>query len=288
MAKISQLQMMSVFILTSLFSSAGHSEDLPFRSNPGLYSSGSFLLNCFDGLECKLDLGVNITSLSQDAYAQLKNQKEIGKVKYASATGAVEDCSILEDQKIELGNSGFQSQVINPVYCPISPSKITLIGLDVFKEQSIYIDNQSHTLTIGYQLQSEKSLKPFRTSEVGHIILPVHFNRGKINVDAFFDTGAAFSLLDVELIMQNPEVFSVISSQETGMNDSFGNPIKTLRTIANTYLENVVFVAPYLQGVDFRGIQNFMGPKTQALIGFNLIVSKNWYFDFKNKTWFVE
>lgn len=273
--------------LALLSSYSSHSVTISLEQSNTMFSGGEFLISCQEGLRCKLDLGANITSLSNESFEQLDNPKVVGTAKYQTASGAEETCNFLENITLKLGAS-YETQEINPVYCPTFAPKHTLIGLDIFKNETIYIDSSRKNITIGYEPSVDTELQTFRTDSVGHIIIPIGFKRDSITVDAFLDTGAVFSLISNQLIEEYPEVFSVVATSDTGTVDSFGNPIKTQRTIANSYINGFIFISPYLMGIDFTPVQRFMGPEVKAIIGYNLIKEKNWFLDFKNNTWFLE
>ncbi len=274
-----------LFVLVFHNQALGSSIEL--RKTNSMFSTGEFLTSCQNNLACKIDLGLNLTSLSLESFNQLQSPSIIGTVSYSTASGAAYECDILANLKLKLGKT-YTSQLINPIYCYQYAPKNTLIGLDVFKNQKIFWDNNKNSITFNYVPNDNKGLWDFTVDSFGHIIIPVRFSRTGSAVDSFIDSGSAASLISRDLLVSYPDSFYIVSKADSGITDGTGNSLKSERCISNTYINEVVIVAPYLMAVDFKPIQKFMGPEVMALIGFNIIKEKNWYFDFENQQWFVE
>lgn len=48
------------------------------------------------------------------------------------------------------------------------------------------------------------------------------------------------------------------------------------------------FIAEYVLIMDFTGLQSFLGPEVDFVLGHNLLSEADWVFDTKNQKWDVQ
>jgi predicted aspartyl protease len=278
---------MMVFLLglSSLFA-----QEIVFDTTRSMFGAGEINLECqlkekHD--KCKFDTGANISTISSGSVLlEEENPEVIASTSYTTATGAQKSCDFIKITDIKIGN--YLIDELTPVSCNLNPGEKAknLIGLDAFHQKSFYLDYKSGKIIVNYTPPEDKVLRDFDVDSVGHILIPVRLTDGTSST-AMFDTGASLTVVSNKFINDHEQRFSVLETNNLGQ-DSFGNPIEMRKTISTLKIEDQSYVAEYIMGIDFKAIHDNAGAHVNFILGHNIISSNNWYFDLKNKKWYVE
>ncbi len=88
----------------------------------------------------------------------------------------------------------------------------SVLGIDLIGEQTFEVDLKNKQLNF---LRKQPSVKPSYTTRrlaTGHFTISI--NLGKNNVDVLFDTGADTTVIDLQYIKQNSELFQLVRSDD--------------------------------------------------------------------------
>jgi len=261
---------------------------VPLVAVNGMYGGGTFKVSCaapdMSGT-CQLDTGLNVSYFSSGAFSTLP--PSLGTATYTSVTGSVIQCDYVSLASIRLGDT-VELGSIEPVVCPEEKNKsqTNLLGLDVFAGRSFVLDAPKSQLVL---LENPAVLaNSFQVDNVGHILISVQSGFQKPReVLAMFDTGAAISTVDMELVKAQPENFTVIETHSVGT-DAFGNPINSSLVIGSLQVGDVKIFAKYFIAMDFSAFQTVSDAKIQMILGYNVIAGERWSINMADRTWAAE
>lgn len=255
-----------------------------------MFGAGEVKLPCsYAGKQdtCKLDTGANVSTISPGG-GLLKGEDShiLATSTYTTASGATKECNFIELFDLNIGH--YTIEKLTPVSCSLNEGEKgkNLIGLDAFADQKIYLDYKNKKIIVGYEPPKNKELHPYEVDSVGHILIPTHILNGTKTM-AMFDTGAALTVVAHQFIEENSDKFSVLESTPVGK-DSFGNPLEMKKTISSLKIAGETYIAEYIMGIDFSAIHQNAGSEVNYILGHNVISQNNWFFDLKNRTWYVE
>jgi hypothetical protein len=250
-----------------------------------MYGGGTFKTECtapnMSGI-CQIDTGLNVSSFKSNSFTVLP--PSLGTATYTSVTGSVIKCDYVALPSIQLANK-VNLGALEPVVCSdgVNGGKNNLLGLDAFTNLSFTLSAKKSQLTL---LEKAPVLPHhFESGSDGHILLPIQSGfKDQIDILAMFDTGAAISTVDIELVKAQPSNFTIIQTNSLGT-DAFGNPINSYLVIGSIQVNGLNIVAQYFIAMDFAPFQEVAGGKIQMILGYNTIEDFDWTINMKDKTW---
>ena len=279
-------QTLLTFIFLS-FSWLASADDvvIPLKTMNAMYGGGTFSVPCsgpdMSGT-CQIDTGLNVSYFSANAFTVLP--ASIGKATYTSVTGSVVKCDYAALPSIQL-NGAVDLGPLEPVICSAEENKsqTNLLGLDAFAERSFILNAKKYELVL---LEKNPVLpNSFEIDNVGHILMKVQSGFKKpLEALAMFDTGAAVSTVDIELVKAQPENFTIVETNAIGT-DAHGNPINSYLVIGSVRVGQILIVAEYFIAMDFSPFQKVSGSPIQLILGYNAIDHFEWTINMKDKTW---
>ncbi len=220
-----------------------------------------------------LDTGAASSSVINDEHT--KNYLCLEQTESIGASGISTAAQVIQMQTLSVGRYTFKKS-------QIKRTDRSVLGIDLIGEQIFEVDLKNKLLNFLSELPSVKPNYAIRRLATGHFTLSI--NLGNNNVDVLFDTGADTTVIDLQYIKQNAELFQLVRSEDGY--DHHGNKIPSeIYKIAEVEvgtlgLQNVE-MATFDFGVHLR--QKMEG--VPIILGNNIIGGAAWAFDLKLGRW---
>lgn len=154
-----------------------------------------------------------------------------------------------------------------------------IIGNDIFMKRNFMIDNQRNVFTTNYAPTTPTHpLLILNKKWFGFSI-----RIGELYVDSLFDTGAAATLVDPELIKAMPENFEF--RKEIEITDGAGRKLQSaIYKLKNLIIEGELHTGINVLTYPLDSLQKEL-PTVRVILGFNVIRKQNWWFNFEHRQW---
>lgn len=238
----------------------------------------------FDGLSKRfqLDTGANTSMVAPDS--QTSTYLSEGKVQLEGAAGQPFECDLISANTISI-----DALTVNKLQfkrCDLGIHSFHNLGLDLFRGQIIELDFKTNTLSLPTKIAEGWTLHPLIRLDRGHLKIDANINDMKLKV--LFDTGAQLTAVDIQFVENNPELFTLIDSQEAG-HDITGKPIfMKFYELTKIQIGAMVFEKTTVAAFDFGKLRNYLGENTPIILGANAIIQANWIFDLVSNQWAVQ
>lgn len=226
-----------------------------------------------------LDTGCGTTSLMLSKFSE--RLFKVGENE-SSGTIGTEVFDLVEVDQIELGPLVKRN-------CHVSRSNTlkidkNLLGMDVLKSSSILLSYKRSELSFnerpsGLNLQS---ISPDPWGSQPYINIKFQDQ----DLKALWDTGAGITIVDINFIKKNPELFELVG--ESMGTDSTGNDIVTPNyKIKSLEISGHFFDSHEIAAIDMSHVNSKSGNPTYITLGFSTIRQADWFFDFRENGWTV-
>jgi hypothetical protein len=227
-----------------------------------------------------LDSGAGKTSVFSDP--DTSTYPAVGHDQAGGSSSKAVSVDIIQPQQLGLGHHVFHNPRLQRTG---TNRKINLLGLDLLSEHPFQVDLKNAKLSIIASLPRDLSTNPLHRLTDGHIAVPTRL--GTKDINGLFDTGADITLVDLQFVKANAQIFKFVRNTEgidsTGhQQDSPIYEVSSLR-IGRLLLKKVE-MATYDFGDDFR--KKMEG--VPIIVGDNVIYHAKWSFDLKQDLWAVE
>ena len=251
-----------------------HSSEMKFEAGP--MGSGRFLTPCnIDGrhFDCFVDTGSDFSLVNDDEV--FRKYPSSGELRYAGAGGVFK-----ETDKIRINKFVVDGKTIRNVELGrFSPEEhwSTRLGMNILKNYRVQMNFKKKKIRIGVRESCGKDLVSFTLRDKGIPAMPIEIGGEKVT--AMFDTGAALTVVDANLISKKPDLFAFLGDVNGGDSTNHKVDMKAYQAkelvIGNTSFKDLLVLS-----MDFTQMKKYFGNDVHAIIGFNLFVQRNWYFDF--------
>jgi len=237
----------------------------------------------FDGQakRFQLDTGANTSMVAPDS--QTLTYSSEGKAQLEGAAGQPFECDLIRPNAISI-----DSLVVNDHQlkrCDLADHSFNNLGLDILKGQIIELNFKSNTLTLVNKISENWILSPITRLEKGHLKIGATINETKLNV--LFDTGAQLTAVDTQFVEKNPELFTLIASEEIGR-DITGKPVfMKFYELSKIQIGALPIERLTVAAFDFGKLRNYIGENAPIILGTNAIIQANWIFDLASNQWAV-
>ncbi len=220
-----------------------------------------------------LDTGAASSSVINDE--QTKNYSCLEQTESIGVSGISTAAQVIQMQTLSVGKYTFKkSRIIR--------TDRSVLGIDLIGEHTFEVDLKNKQLNFLSELPCVKPSYAIRRLATGHFTLSMKL--GNKNVDVLFDTGADTTIVDLQYIKQNSELFQLVRSEDGY--DHHGNKIpseiyKVAEVEVGTLELQNVEIATFDFGVYLR--QKMEG--VPIILGNNIIGGAAWAFDLKLCRW---
>ncbi len=240
-----------------------------------IYGAGDFRIPCQiedTSQSCKIDTGAPFSIFSN--LAPKSNITLINQVNYTSVSGQSSTCQFLQSETSLLVG---RNSIEQPAYfsCPNSNSNF-LLGLNHLMKSAFTLDVKNKKFISNSELNILDS--SYNTDPSGHILVEVEIIKSGVRkkIIAMLDTGASVSVINKDLILENPDFFTLINGTFEGLKDTLDNSLQnTLAMVNGIQIDQKRIAAPYAVAIDFKSMNEEIGFRVDMIIGANVIKEMN-------------
>ncbi len=159
-----------------------------------------------------------------------------------------------------------------------------LLGMDVLKGSSILLSYEKGELIFNERPSglALEAIFPDPRGNQPYISIKCQGQELK----ALWDTGAGITIVDINFIKKNPDIFELIG--ESVGTDSTGNKVVTPNyKIKSLEINGHQFNAHEIAAIDKSHINSKSGNPVLITLGFSTIKQADWFFDFNENKWAV-
>lgn len=219
-------------------------------------------------LNCLLDTGA---TGGQVAINDSSRFKLIGQMGIRGATGTVKICQEVEASNVQLGS--IQRANLKLIHC--DQDSVNVLGVDILQSQTMLFNFQKNlfsTIPLNQSFKNNKLVK----STAGHFLLPIKL--GDRTVLAVWDTGAGTSVIDEQLLKENPRYFQK-SFDVTAIDVTGTKSQLTVYQVSGVRIGEVNLPKANFLVRDFKKTKGNVHQDVAIIIGMNVIMHYNWIFD---------
>jgi predicted aspartyl protease len=169
---------------------------------------------------------------------------------------------------------------------PPTQNSRNLIGMSLLKDHSLFFDFTKNRVEVDAECPPEgaAACRELTLSSKSHPYIDVSF--GGVNARAVWDTGAGMTVVDSQFVKDNPSLFRPINlSRGT---DSAGVTRETpLMAMKAMTIGDTAFPAHKVAAVDLSLIKASTDVPMDLILGYNMMLHANWWFDFPGRKWAV-
>lgn len=262
---------------------------IPLTLTEGEFAGGRIYLQVRIGNvmgPMRLDTGASSTRLRLAPWN--KDMPVFGQSFSTGASGATMHCDEVEAPKVELvadqGNNIARTNYA-VTRCPAGDGD-DLLGIDFFRGARFSLDIDRRELVFFGAMTANSQPKPVRRLGPDRRLIGVDLHFGKTASVGLFDSGAEVSAVDQQFIRKHKALFAVVNAKARASGVAGARIASKMYKIKSLDLgEGRVLRDVYAISYDFGGLRAALGRDVSVLIGYNVIRSFNWDFDFSAPEW---
>lgn len=161
-----------------------------------------------------------------------------------------------------------------------------LLGMDILQFHACHFCFSKKKLWIDppCPIIDEQPLLNLDLDARAHPYIDVDLGCGRLS--AVWDSGAGMTLVDLEIIADHPGLFEEVG-ESVGTDATGVRRVTPVFRMGNVWIGEFFFQSHKVVGVDLTRVNAGIERPMDMILGSNLILQADWWFDFPNKKWSI-
>lgn len=227
-----------------------------------------------------LDTGCASTTLTRNKFTE--QLAEVGK-RHSSGTFGRAEYDLVQITSMSVGPIKRENLTVSRA--PERGTDRHLLGMDILRDYSLQFDFDINEVRLG----AEQSGHGFAHQDIvmdRGLIPHINIEVGGISGNAIWDTGAGITLVDIEFVRRNSELFTPLGDEmgTDSTNTQMKTPIYMMRSMVVAGLK---FHPLKIAAVEFSHKDPKIEIRPNFCLGYSTLRQANWFFDFPNRKWAI-